>query len=120
MRIRLSTRIMLSVVIAQAIMLVLLVANSVRLINTSHAEIMEQYITETSQLLSLSLQPGLIAHSDRGSQYCSGSFKELLEKNGYCLSMSSTGNCYDNAITESFFGTLKTELIPRSRISDNH
>ncbi|MGD8524944.1 MAG: EAL domain-containing protein [Thioalkalispiraceae bacterium] len=62
MRIKLSTRIMLSVVIAQAIMLVLLVANSVRLINTSHAEIMEQYITESSQLLSLSLQPGLIAH----------------------------------------------------------
>jgi len=53
---------MLSVVIAQAIMLVLLVANSVRLINTSHAEIMEQYITESSQLLSSSLQPGLIAH----------------------------------------------------------
>lgn len=62
MRIKLSTRIMLSVVIAQAIMLVLLVANSVRLTNTSHAEIMEQYIGESSQLLSLSLQPGLIAH----------------------------------------------------------
>ena len=53
---------MLSMVIAQAIMLVLLIANSVRLINTSHAEIMNQYITESSQLLSLSLQPGLIAH----------------------------------------------------------
>jgi putative transposase len=56
-------------------------------------------------------QPGLIAHSDRGSQYCSGFFKELLKKSGYLQSMSSRGNCYDNAITESFFGTLKTELV---------
>jgi transposase InsO family protein len=55
--------------------------------------------------------PGLIVHSDRGSQYCSHSFKELLDTNRYRQSMSSTGNCYDNAITESFFATLKTELI---------
>ena len=55
--------------------------------------------------------PGLIVHSDRGSQYCSRSFKELLDTSCYQQSMSSTGNCYDNAITESFFATLKTELI---------
>ena len=55
--------------------------------------------------------PGLIVHSDRGSQYCSHSFKELLVTNCYHQSMSSTGNCYDNAITESFFATLKTELV---------
>ena len=55
--------------------------------------------------------PGLIIHSDRGSQYCSRSFKELLNINRYLQSMSMTGNCYDNAITESFFSTLKTELI---------
>jgi putative transposase len=55
--------------------------------------------------------PGLIVHSDRGTQYCSRSFKELLDTNRYRQSMSSTGNCYDNAITESFFATLKTELI---------
>jgi len=54
---------------------------------------------------------GLIIHSDRGSQYCSRSFKELLDQQGYRQSMCATGNCYDNAITESFFGTLKTELI---------
>ena len=54
---------------------------------------------------------GLIVHSDRGSQYCSRSFKELLKANCYLQSMSSKGNCYDNAITESFFGTLKTELV---------
>ena len=55
--------------------------------------------------------PGLVVHSDRGSQYCSRSFKELLNTNCYQQSMSSTGNCYDNAITESFFATLKTELV---------
>ena len=55
--------------------------------------------------------PGLIVHSDRGSQYCSCCFKELLDTHRYRQSMSSTGNCYDNAITESFFATLKVELI---------
>jgi transposase InsO family protein len=55
--------------------------------------------------------PGLIVHSDRGSQYCSRCFKELLDSKRYRQSMSSTGNCYDNAITESFFATLKTELV---------
>ena len=59
--------------------------------------------------------PGLIVHSDRGSQYCSHLFKELLETNRFRQSMSSTGNCYDNAITESFFATLKTELINDER-----
>jgi transposase InsO family protein len=59
--------------------------------------------------------PGLIVHSDRGSQYCSRSFKELLDIHRYRQSMSSTGNCYDNALTESFFATLKTELICHER-----
>jgi len=54
---------------------------------------------------------GLIAHSDRGSQYCSQSFQQLLRQFGFRQSMSATGNCYDNALVESFFGTLKTELI---------
>ena len=54
---------------------------------------------------------GLIVHSDRGSQYCSQGFKDLLNAGRYRQSMSSTGNCYDNAITESFFGTLKSELV---------
>jgi transposase InsO family protein len=60
-------------------------------------------------------QPGLISHSDRGSQYCSHSFKEQLEQRGYLQSMCSTGNCYDNAFMESFFATLKTELIHHER-----
>lgn len=54
---------------------------------------------------------GLIFHSDRGSQYTSESFRKLLKTYRMVQSMSSSGNCYDNAITESFFHTLKTELI---------
>jgi transposase InsO family protein len=54
---------------------------------------------------------GIILHSDRGSQYTSSSVRELLKGCKITQSMSSSGNCYDNAITESFFHTLKTELI---------
>jgi transposase InsO family protein len=52
----------------------------------------------------------LIHHSDRGSQYASGDFQQLLEQHRIVCSMSRRGNCWDNAATESFFGTLKTEL----------
>lgn len=61
-RLKLPVKIVISVVLVQAFMLILIVINSVRLINTSHASIMEQYISETNQLLSVSLQPGLITH----------------------------------------------------------
>jgi len=53
----------------------------------------------------------LIHHSDRGSQYTSYAFQELLAENDITCSMSGKGNCYDNAVAESFFGTLKTELV---------
>jgi putative transposase len=54
---------------------------------------------------------GLIFHSDRGTQYASNSFKQLLKKNNITQSMSRSGNCWDNAVAESFFHTLKTELF---------
>ena len=54
-------------------------------------------------------QGALIHHSDQGSQYTSDDFRELLEKQGIECSMSSRGNCYDNAVVESFFGLLKRE-----------
>jgi transposase InsO family protein len=57
------------------------------------------------------VEPGMIFHSDRGSQYASTEMQRLLASYGIRPSMSSTGNCYDNAITETFFHTLKTELI---------
>jgi transposase InsO family protein len=54
---------------------------------------------------------GVILHSDRGSQYTSAGFRNTLAYYGFIQSMSGKGNCYDNAITESFFSTLKKELI---------
>ena len=54
---------------------------------------------------------GLLHHSDRGVQYACGDYRKLLEKHGIECSMSRRGNCYDNAVMESFFGTLKTELV---------
>ena len=59
--------------------------------------------------------PGLIHHSDRGSQYCSHEYQALLRGHGMRASMSRKGNCYDNAPVESFFGTLKTELVHHRR-----
>lgn len=53
---------------------------------------------------------GLLWHTDRGSQYASNSHRELLEEHGIIQSMSRKGNCWDNAVAESFFHTLKTGL----------
>jgi transposase InsO family protein len=54
---------------------------------------------------------GLIHHSDRGVQYACGVYRELLEQQGITCSMSRSGDCYGNAMMESLWGTLKTELI---------
>ncbi len=54
---------------------------------------------------------GLIWHSDRGSQYASDSHRKILKQHGILQSMSRKGNCWDNAVSESFFHTLKTELV---------
>jgi putative transposase len=59
--------------------------------------------------------PGLVHHSDRGSQYCSHEYQALLGQHGMRASMSRKGNCYDNAPVESFWGTLKTELVHHRR-----
>ena len=55
--------------------------------------------------------PGLIHHSDRGSQYCAKNYQALLQKHGARISMSRKGNCYDNAPIESFWGSLKNEMV---------
>jgi putative transposase len=54
---------------------------------------------------------GLLHHSDRGCQYASGDYRERLRAAGVETSMSRTGNCYDNAMIESFWGKLKTEMV---------
>lgn len=56
-------------------------------------------------------EAGLMHHSDRGVQYTSGRYREFLSMHGITVSMSRTGNCYDNAVVESFWGKLKTEAI---------
>ena len=57
---------------------------------------------------------GLIHHSDRGSQYCSADYRRLLRDHGFVASMSGRGNCYDNAMVESVFKTIKSELVWRT------
>ncbi len=55
--------------------------------------------------------PGLIFHSDRGSQYCSKDFQQILKRHKMVSSMSRKGDCWDNSVVESFFGKLKTERV---------
>ena len=54
---------------------------------------------------------GVLIHSDRGSQYCSNDYQELLKKYDFICSMSRKGNCWDNAPMESFWGKLKQEWL---------
>lgn len=58
---------------------------------------------------------GLLHHSDRGSPYASEDYREALRKRGLVASMSRSGDCWDNAVAESFFATLKTELVDHER-----
>jgi len=60
----------------------------------------------------------LIVHSDRGAQFASAAYRQLLAQHGLTASMSRKGNCYDNAFIESFFSTLKYELVYHHRFSD--
>lgn len=61
---------------------------------------------------------GLLVHSDRGVQYASEDFRNLLKKEGFVQSMSRKGNCWDNAVAESFFHTLKTQLVFHKHFRD--
>lgn len=66
-------------------------------------------------LKSRKVKPGAIHHSDRGVQYCSKEYVKLVKKSKFRLSMSRKGNCFDNAPTESFWGSLKQELVNHRR-----
>lgn len=76
----------------------------------------ESLVTEALSKAISSRRPdkGLIHHSDRGSQYASTKLRNMLKENNINQSMSSKGNCYDNAAVESFFATLKKEFIYRN------
>jgi putative transposase len=62
-------------------------------------------------------QPGLLVHSDRGAQYASADYRQLLAQHGLVASMSRKGNCYDNACVESFWSSLKYETVYHRRFA---
>jgi putative transposase len=76
----------------------------------------EALIERAFQMALLGRRPParVLFHSDRGSQYTSDAYRALLANVGVTVSMSRIGNCYDNAVTESFFGTLKGECVERT------
>ena len=85
-----------------------------RVVGWSMQETMERSLVIAALEMALRARdpsPGLLLHSDRGSQYASGDYQALLERAGCACSMSRRGNCWDNAPVESFFSTLKMELV---------
>lgn len=77
----------------------------------------DELLVETALRMALARrQPGagLLHHTDRGSQYTSRAYQQVLEQVEITVSMSGKGNCYDNAVTESFFGTVKDECVHRT------
>ncbi len=76
-------------------------------------------VTNTLEAALHVRRPGrdLLHHSDRGSQYTSDEHVRILRRRGITISMSRSGECYDNAVAESFFATLKTEMIHRRRFA---
>lgn len=89
-----------------------------RIVGYSMADRMTKKLVCESLLKAVALKrpaKGLINHSDRGSQYCSSDYSDLLKKFGMLPSMSGKGNCYDNAPMESFWGTIKQELVHHRR-----
>jgi len=77
--------------------------------------ISSKLVTTALQMAIIRRKPGagLIVHSDRGVQYASKRYRKLLGKYLLCGSMSRKGDCWDNAVAESFFGTLKQEHVPK-------
>ena len=87
-----------------------------RIVGWALEELMtKEFACRALQMAITRRQPGrgLIHHSDGGSQYASGDYQKMLEANGAIQSMSRKGNCWDNAPMESFFHTLKVELVHR-------
>jgi len=73
----------------------------------------QQLVADALNMAITQRQPGsgLIHHSDQGATYASASYRQILGKHGLISSMSRKGNCYDNAVAESFFANLKNELV---------
>jgi transposase InsO family protein len=89
-----------------------------RIIGLSMSDQLSQELTAAALRQAVSRQrppEGLIHHSDRGRQYASYVYQDLLKRHGMRASMSRSANCYDNAYMESFFGTLKREWVHERR-----
>ena len=100
---------------------VILDAYSRRVIGWALDRTMEDELTLTALRMALSrrvVEAGLIHHSDRGSQYASNDYTDLLKANGIAISMSRKGNPWDNAACESFMKTLKYEEVLRNEYRD--
>jgi transposase InsO family protein len=88
-----------------------------RVVGWAVADRLHQELALTALRKALTMRrpaPGLIHHADRGSQYCSTDYQAELRKHGILISMSGKANCYDNSMVESFFKTLKSELVWRT------
>jgi putative transposase len=91
-----------------------------RVVGFSMANHMRTSLVEDALAMALKSRrpaPGLIFHSDRGSQYTSKAFRDLLERHQIRQSLSRPRQCWDNAVAESFFATLKTELVYRQPLT---
>src|SRR5665213_2718355 len=100
---------------------VILDAYSRRVIGWALDRTMENNLTLSAPRMALSrrvVEPGLVHHSDRGSQYASGDYTDLLRESGIVISMSRKGNPWDNAACESFMKTLKYEEVHRNDYRD--
>ena len=100
---------------------VILDAYSRRVIGWALDRTMEETLTLGALRMALSRRvvgPDLVHHSDRGSQYASGAYTDLLKENGIAISMSRKGNPWDNAACESFMKTLKYEEVHRNEYRD--
>jgi transposase InsO family protein len=100
---------------------VILDAFSRRVIGWALSPNMDDELTLTALRMAIEqrgVQPGLVHHSDRGSQYASNDYTELLKANGIRISMSRKGNPWDNAACESFMKTLKYEEVLRNEYRD--
>lgn len=102
---------------------VLLDLYSKRVVGWSVSKGLETELPESSLRMALRrrcVTRECLHHTDRGSQYASRSYRRVAEAHGLYLSMSRKGNCWDNAAVESFFATLKKELVYRSRWKTRH
>jgi len=93
---------------------VILDLHSRRVIGWAVSNRMKRDLTIRALNMAIALRrppKGCVHHTDRGSQYCSHDYQKILRQHGFQVSMSGKGNCYDNAAVETFFKTIKAELL---------